>query len=52
MAAAPGDDVSDFIASGRTGRRNALPDILDGKDVSTADLPDALLKLSCGEAIE
>ena len=47
-----GDDVTEFIASGRTGRRNALPDILGGKDVSTADLPDALDKLSCGECLQ
>ncbi|XP_056620703.1 cAMP-dependent protein kinase inhibitor beta [Triplophysa dalaica] len=42
--------VSDFAATGRTGRRNALPDILG----STAgrgddDLPNKLAELSVGD---
>ena len=38
----------DFLQTGRTGRRNAMPDI-HGEDaaVSTASLPDSLQKLSC-----
>ncbi|KAK3850206.1 hypothetical protein Pcinc_043072 [Petrolisthes cinctipes] len=45
-----GDATTEFIATGRTGRRNALPDILsDHSSTSTADLPDALEKLSCSD---
>ncbi|KAF2348854.1 cAMP-dependent protein kinase inhibitor [Trinorchestia longiramus] len=47
---APADDVSDFIATGRTGRRNAVPDIRDDQQVATGDLPDVLSKLSCEDA--
>lgn len=38
----------DFLQTGRTGRRNAMPDI-HGQNaaISTADLPDSLQKLSC-----
>lgn len=44
----PGDATSEFIASGRTGRRNAMPDILhEHAATTTADLPEALEKLSC-----
>ncbi len=41
--------LEDFIASGRTGRRNALPDILDNKNAATntADLPLQMQKLQC-----
>ena len=46
----PGKPIlDDFLQTGRTGRRNALPDILD-KDSShdnTADLPCQMEKLSC-----
>lgn len=43
-----GDATSEFIASGRTGRRNAMPDILsEHAATTTADLPEALEKLSC-----
>ncbi|MPC62512.1 hypothetical protein E2C01_056597 [Portunus trituberculatus] len=43
-----GDATSEFIATGRTGRRNAMPDILsDHAATTTADLPEALDKLSC-----
>ncbi len=39
----------DFLQTGRTGRRNALPDIHDDDNASinTASLPDSLQKLSC-----
>lgn len=40
----------DFLQTGRTGRRNALPDIHSEKAaVSTASLPDSLQKLSCSD---
>ena len=41
--------LEDFIASGRTGRRNALPDILDEKhsETGTADMTLSLDKLQC-----
>ncbi|CAG0890480.1 unnamed protein product [Darwinula stevensoni] len=48
-AASEGDvGQDDFLNSGRTGRRNAMPDILDEKQVgvTTADLPDKLVGLS------
>ncbi|XP_014254766.1 cAMP-dependent protein kinase inhibitor beta-like [Cimex lectularius] len=39
--------VDDFLTSGRTGRRNALPDIMgDHSLTSTADLPEKLTKLT------
>ncbi|KAG5846663.1 cAMP-dependent protein kinase inhibitor beta isoform X1 [Anguilla rostrata] len=39
--------VTDFAATGRTGRRNALPDILGSTaGAGTADLPDKLAQLS------
>ncbi|XP_066954665.1 uncharacterized protein [Macrobrachium rosenbergii] len=42
------DATSEFIATGRTGRRNAMPDILSSHAAtSTGDLPEALAKLSC-----
>ena len=42
--------VDEFLSTGRTGRRNALGDILDEKTafLSTADLPDQLSALSFG----
>lgn len=42
----------EFLQTGRTGRRNALPDILD-KDKATVgmgELPSDLDKLSCSDA--
>ena len=45
----PGDtDIEGFVATGRTGRRNALPDILDDvvTKTSTSGLPADLDKLS------
>jgi len=44
-------DISpDFLTTGRTGRRNALPDILgEHKLTSTADLPDRLQALTTNE---
>ncbi|XP_051881053.1 cAMP-dependent protein kinase inhibitor beta [Pristis pectinata] len=39
--------VTDFVSSGRTGRRNALPDILGSPTgASSADLPQKLSTLS------
>lgn len=37
----------EFLETGRTGRRNAMPDILhpQGAEVSTADLPSRLQQL-------
>lgn len=44
--------VSDFAATGRTGRRNALPDILGSTAGSgAADLPDKLAELSVGGTV-
>lgn len=44
------DATSEFIATGRTGRRNAMPDILSSHGAtSTAELPAALEKLSCSD---
>lgn len=44
---ANGDIVKDFQSTGRTGRRNALADVLgEHKSVSTSDLPLKLEKLS------
>ncbi|GFS51774.1 cAMP-dependent protein kinase inhibitor gamma [Nephila pilipes] len=40
----------DFLQTGRTGRRNAMPDIrADNAAISTASLPDSLQKLSCSD---
>lgn len=41
--------LDDFVQSGRTGRRNAVPDILNDKSaqVSTADLSGEMEKLAC-----
>lgn len=46
---APGFDA--FLQTGRTGRRNALPDILEegATNVSTASLPCSFQKLSCSD---
>ncbi|XP_066954675.1 cAMP-dependent protein kinase inhibitor alpha-like isoform X2 [Macrobrachium rosenbergii] len=45
------DATSEFIATGRTGRRNAMPDILSSHAAtSTGDLPEALAKLSCSDS--
>ncbi|KAG7460994.1 cAMP-dependent protein kinase inhibitor beta [Megalops cyprinoides] len=42
--------VSDFAATGRTGRRNALPDILGSTaGAGTSDLPDKLAELSVSD---
>src|SRR3989442_888764 len=45
----PPEEIGDFLQTGRTGRRNALPDILDEKTghASTAELPCQMEKLSC-----
>ena len=43
--------LEDFVISGRTGRRNALPDILDERTRATgpavASLPQQMGKLTC-----
>lgn len=38
----------EFLETGRTGRRNAMPDIMhpQGAEVSTADLPSRLQQLT------
>lgn len=43
--------LEDFVNSGRTGRRNAVPDILDEKAaaVSTGGLPFDMEKLNCSD---
>ncbi|RWS25344.1 hypothetical protein B4U80_10357 [Leptotrombidium deliense] len=44
-------EIDDFLQTGRTGRRNAVPDIKDDPNtkVTTADLPLELQKLTCSE---
>lgn len=51
MVSTSGEHLDDFLNTGRTGRRNAVPDIGTdpGATVSTADLPKALDKLSCND---
>ncbi|KAF7690500.1 cAMP-dependent protein kinase inhibitor beta [Silurus meridionalis] len=45
--------VTDFAATGRTGRRNAMPDILDpNAGPEAADLPNKLADLSVGDDAE
>ncbi|CAN7982963.1 uncharacterized protein LOC8025090 [Ixodes scapularis] len=41
-----------FLQTGRTGRRNALPDILEegATNVSTASLPCSFQNLSCSDS--
>lgn len=41
--------VEDFLASGRTGRRNAMPDILNAQHagVGTGGLAEGMEKLNC-----
>lgn len=43
-----GLSVDEFLSTGRTGRRNALPDILEQKSshINTSDLPQELQKLN------
>ncbi|XP_015904265.1 cAMP-dependent protein kinase inhibitor gamma [Parasteatoda tepidariorum] len=49
-SAATSPAFDDFLQTGRTGRRNAMPDIrAEGAAVSTASLPDSLQKLSCSD---
>ncbi|XP_054156510.1 cAMP-dependent protein kinase inhibitor alpha-like [Oppia nitens] len=45
------ESVDDFLNTGRTGRRNAMPDILEEKScqLSTSDLPQELEKLNFNE---
>ena len=49
----PTPTIEDFAATGRTGRRNAMADILDSNhaSVSTADLPFDMEKLTCSGII-
>ncbi|XP_049853712.1 uncharacterized protein LOC126334969 isoform X2 [Schistocerca gregaria] len=45
-----GDPVQEFLTSGRTGRRNALPDILgEHAATTTADLSHCLQKLTTAD---
>nr|XP_054485803.1 cAMP-dependent protein kinase inhibitor beta isoform X2 [Agelaius phoeniceus] len=45
--------VTDFASSGRSGRRNALPDILGSPaGAGTSDLPHKLAELSVSEGAE
>lgn len=47
-----GHHVQEFLATGRTGRRNALPDILaQPPTIVPADLPTRLEALSTTEAV-
>lgn len=48
------DPDSDFYNTGRVGRRNALPDILNHQHVntSTADLPSRLSALTTKEGLK
>ncbi|KAK3576920.1 hypothetical protein CHS0354_017598 [Potamilus streckersoni] len=43
--------LQDFLATGRTGRRNALPDILDEQkaSINTGSLAFDMNKLSCSD---
>lgn len=52
MTHTSGSDIEGFVASGRTGRRNALPDIMDETVVKTSvsGLPDELGKLQFSES--
>lgn len=45
------ESLEEFIATGRTGRRNAMPDILDSQKaaVSTGGLPFDMEKLNCSD---
>ena len=45
----PSMSLEEFIASGRTGRRNAMPDILNENHagVTTAGLAENMGKLNC-----
>lgn len=47
----PAAEMEEFLGSGRTGRRNALPDITDEVvgTTTTADLPLDMAKLSCAD---
>lgn len=46
-----GVSLNEFVASGRTGRRNALPDILNAQhaSVGTGGLAEGLEKLNCSD---
>lgn len=46
-----GVTLEEFVASGRTGRRNALPDIMNSQltGVGASGLADGLGKLSCSD---
>ena len=49
MESAMSSNFDDFLQTGRTGRRNAVPDIITSTSasVTTSDLPVAIEKLSC-----
>ncbi|XP_052763153.1 cAMP-dependent protein kinase inhibitor alpha-like isoform X1 [Mya arenaria] len=48
----PTQSLEEFIASGRTGRRNAMPDILHSNHagVGTGGLAEDMEKLNCSDA--
>jgi len=51
VCAAGPEHLENFLNTGRTGRRNAVPDLVGDRNVAvtTAGLPEALDKLTCGE---
>ena len=43
------EEIREFVRIGRTGRRNAMPDVLDPNiNVSTSSLSDLMCKIDCG----
>lgn len=45
--------TEEFLSTGRTGRRNAMPDILgEHAETGTADLPDKLSALTTGTTVD
>lgn len=48
-----GEGSQEFLSTGRTGRRNAMPDILgQHANTGTADLPEKLEALTTGRLLE
>ncbi|XP_076437999.1 uncharacterized protein LOC143277141 isoform X2 [Babylonia areolata] len=47
-------EMEGFLSTGRTGRRNAVPEISDPAlaSLSTADLPMNMAKMSCSESAD
>ena len=43
------EEIREFVRIGRTGRRNAMPDVLDPNiNVSASSLSDLMCKIDCG----